>query len=229
MASTVTAMPARMSDEEWRTRCDLAACYRLVDMFGWSDLINTRITARVPGRHDHFLINAYGLLFEEVTASSLVKIDAEGNKVEGLMMCESKMVTKGGGDVDIGCGNSFGGTGEDDEGVDSGVEQVNNVIDGFQYTETQIGTANDFKSWIKEYMNAVVLKLREKGKPKEEIQKFKATASDVAKFFLKNFSDVQFYLGPSFNSESMVFSIYPEGAVTPNFYYIMGGFAAEKF
>jgi ribulose-5-phosphate 4-epimerase/fuculose-1-phosphate aldolase len=82
MASTVTAIPARMSTEEWQTRCDLAACYRLVDMFGWSDLINTRITARVPGRHDHFLINRYGLLFEEVTASSLVKIDAEGNKVE---------------------------------------------------------------------------------------------------------------------------------------------------
>jgi ribulose-5-phosphate 4-epimerase/fuculose-1-phosphate aldolase len=82
MASTVTAMPARMSAEEWQTRCDLAACYRLVDLFGWSDLINTRITARVPGRDDHFLINPYGLLFEEVTASSLVKIDAEGNKVE---------------------------------------------------------------------------------------------------------------------------------------------------
>ena len=82
MASTVTAMPTRMSAEEWQTRRDLAACYRLVDLFGWSDLINTRITARVPGRDDHFLINPYGLLFEEVTASSLVKIDAEGNKVE---------------------------------------------------------------------------------------------------------------------------------------------------
>ena len=78
--STVEA--ARMSAEEWQTRCDLAACYRLVDMFGWSDLINTRITARVPGEHDHFLISPYGLLFDEVTASSLVKIDAEGNKVE---------------------------------------------------------------------------------------------------------------------------------------------------
>jgi ribulose-5-phosphate 4-epimerase/fuculose-1-phosphate aldolase len=64
-----------MSAEEWQTRCDLAACYRLVDLFGWSDLINTRITARVPGQDDHFL-------FDEVTASSLVKIDAEGNKVE---------------------------------------------------------------------------------------------------------------------------------------------------
>jgi hypothetical protein len=144
------------------------------------------------------------------------------------MMCESKNIVKGDADVDIGCGNSFGGGGED-EGVDSSAQTVNNVIDGFQYTETQIGTANDFKAWIKDYMNAVVLKLRAKGTPKEDIQKFKTTAPDVAKFFLKNFSDVQFYLGPSFNSESMVFSIYPEGAVTPNFYYIMGGMVAEKF
>src|ERR1700730_13160526 len=83
MASTVTAMPStRMSEAEWQTRLDLAACYRLVDLFGWSDLVNTPITARVPGQHDHFLINPYGLLFDEVTASSLVKIDAEGNKVE---------------------------------------------------------------------------------------------------------------------------------------------------
>ncbi len=82
MASTVTAMPARMSAEEWQTRLDLAACYRLVDLFGWSDLINTRITARVAGQPDRFLINPYGLLFDEVTASSLVKIDADGNPVE---------------------------------------------------------------------------------------------------------------------------------------------------
>jgi ribulose-5-phosphate 4-epimerase/fuculose-1-phosphate aldolase len=71
-----------MSTEEWQTRLDLAACYRLVDLFGWSDLVNTRITARVPGQHDQFLINPYGLLFDEITASSLVKIDAEGNKVD---------------------------------------------------------------------------------------------------------------------------------------------------
>jgi ribulose-5-phosphate 4-epimerase/fuculose-1-phosphate aldolase len=82
MALTVTVMPARMSAEEWQTRIDLAACYRLVDLFGWSDLINTRITARVPGEPDHFLINTYGLLYDEITASSLVKIDAEGNPIE---------------------------------------------------------------------------------------------------------------------------------------------------
>jgi len=79
----VTAMHARrMSEAEWQTRVDLAACYRLADMFGWSDLINTRITARIPGPHDHFLINSFGMLYDEITASSLVKIDVEGNKVE---------------------------------------------------------------------------------------------------------------------------------------------------
>jgi Class II Aldolase and Adducin N-terminal domain len=76
-------MPStRMTEAEWQTRVDLAACYRLVDLFGWSDLINTRITARVPGQDDHFLINPYGLRFDEITASSLVKINADGNKVE---------------------------------------------------------------------------------------------------------------------------------------------------
>ena len=80
---TVTQMrSARMADAEWQTRVDLAACYRLVDLFGWSDLINTRITARLPGRRDHFLINRFGMLYDEITASSLVKIDAAGNKVE---------------------------------------------------------------------------------------------------------------------------------------------------
>ena len=80
---SVTQMPsARRTSAEGQTRIDLAACYRLVDLFGWSDLINTRITARVPGAPDHFLINPYGMLYDEITASSLVKIDSEGNPVE---------------------------------------------------------------------------------------------------------------------------------------------------
>ena len=69
----------QISDAEWRTRVDLAAAYRLVDMFGWSDLLGTHISARVPDAQDQFLINPYGLLFEEITASSLVKVDEEGN------------------------------------------------------------------------------------------------------------------------------------------------------
>jgi ribulose-5-phosphate 4-epimerase/fuculose-1-phosphate aldolase len=71
-----------MANSEWQVRVDLAACYRLVAMFGWDDLIFTHISARVPGPDHHFLINPYGMLFDEITASSLVKIDFEGKKVE---------------------------------------------------------------------------------------------------------------------------------------------------
>lgn len=143
------------------------------------------------------------------------------------MYCESKMINKSGDDIDIGCGNAFGGDAED-AGGDSGEEKVNNVIDAFQYTETQLGSAMELKGWIKEYMNAVVLKKREKGIPKEQIQKFKACAPNIAKFLIKNFSELQFYLTASFNPESMVFSIYPEGGMTPNFYFIMGGLDEAK-
>jgi ribulose-5-phosphate 4-epimerase/fuculose-1-phosphate aldolase len=67
--------------EEWQLRCDLAAAYRLVAAFGWTDLIFTHLTARLPGPEHHFLINPYGLAFDEITASSLVKIDLEGNPI----------------------------------------------------------------------------------------------------------------------------------------------------
>ncbi len=71
----------QLSAEEWQLRVDLAACYRIIAMHGWDDLVFTHISARVPGDEEHFLINAYGLLFEEMTASNLVKVDLEGNKV----------------------------------------------------------------------------------------------------------------------------------------------------
>jgi ribulose-5-phosphate 4-epimerase/fuculose-1-phosphate aldolase len=71
----------RVSAEEWQTRVDLAACYRLIAMYGWDDLVFTHVSARVPGPDEHFLINAYGLLFEEMSASSLVKVDLDGEKV----------------------------------------------------------------------------------------------------------------------------------------------------
>jgi ribulose-5-phosphate 4-epimerase/fuculose-1-phosphate aldolase len=78
----IPSLKDRVSSEEWQTRVDLAACYRLVADFGWSDLIFTHITARVPGAEDQFLINPYGMMFDEITASSLVKIDLNGNKLE---------------------------------------------------------------------------------------------------------------------------------------------------
>ncbi|HTZ80187.1 MAG TPA: class II aldolase/adducin family protein [Stellaceae bacterium] len=71
----------RVSAEEWQVRVDLAACYRLVAHYGMTDMIYTHITARVPGPEHHFLINPYGLLFDEINASSLVKIDLDGKVV----------------------------------------------------------------------------------------------------------------------------------------------------
>ncbi|MGZ5651550.1 MAG: class II aldolase/adducin family protein [Usitatibacter sp.] len=74
-------MKAHVPPGEWAVRTDLAAAYRAVAMYGWDDLVFTHISARVPGAERHFLINPYGMMFEEITASSLVKIDLEGRKV----------------------------------------------------------------------------------------------------------------------------------------------------
>src|ERR1700752_5030445 len=79
----VTAIPrSHTTQGESQTRIDLAACYRLVGLFGWAGLVKTPITARGPGAQNHFLINHFGMLYDEITASSLVKIDVDGNKVE---------------------------------------------------------------------------------------------------------------------------------------------------
>ena len=78
----IQSLEKKVSPEEWAVRVDLAACYRLVARFGWEDLVFTHITARVLGTQDHFLINPYGVFFDEITASSLVKIDQAGNKLE---------------------------------------------------------------------------------------------------------------------------------------------------
>ena len=75
----VASLQGKVSAEEWQVRVELAALYRLVALYGWDDLIYTHISARIPGPEHHFLINPYGLLFEEITASSLVKIDLQGN------------------------------------------------------------------------------------------------------------------------------------------------------
>ena len=80
-ASAATSVKERVSAEEWQTRVELAAVYRLVALYGWDDLVFTHISARVPDAENEFLINPYGFLFDEITASSLVKIDLQGNKL----------------------------------------------------------------------------------------------------------------------------------------------------
>jgi ribulose-5-phosphate 4-epimerase/fuculose-1-phosphate aldolase len=78
----IASMRERVSRDEWATRCDRAACYRLVHHFGMDDLVYNHISARVPGEEGHFLINAYGMTYDEISASSLVKIDFDGNIVQ---------------------------------------------------------------------------------------------------------------------------------------------------
>ncbi|MCC2637776.1 MAG: class aldolase [Moraxellaceae bacterium] len=75
------SVKTQVSPEEWEARVNLAAAYRLIALYGWDDLIFTHVSARVPGPEHHFLINPYGMMFEEITASSLVKVDLDGNKV----------------------------------------------------------------------------------------------------------------------------------------------------
>ena len=78
MDSVVQQDRVNMSEAEWQARCDLAALYRITDLFGWTDTIDTHMSVRIPGEPDCFLINNYGDLFNEITASSLVKLDIDG-------------------------------------------------------------------------------------------------------------------------------------------------------
>jgi len=77
----IPSLKGEVSEDEWRIRVDLAAAYRLVAYYGWDDLIFTHLSARIPGPEHHFLLNPYNLMFEEVTASSLVKVDMNGHPV----------------------------------------------------------------------------------------------------------------------------------------------------
>jgi ribulose-5-phosphate 4-epimerase/fuculose-1-phosphate aldolase len=83
MASVTQLHPAEISPREWEIRCDLAALYRAFVRYGWTDLIYTHISARLPDEPTHYLINPYGLLFDEITASSLIVVDYDGNLVRG--------------------------------------------------------------------------------------------------------------------------------------------------
>jgi ribulose-5-phosphate 4-epimerase/fuculose-1-phosphate aldolase len=78
----VSSLKGKVSEEEWRVRVNLAALYRLSALFGWDDMVYTHISARIPGPEHHFLINPYGMFFEEMTASSMVKIDLDGNIIQ---------------------------------------------------------------------------------------------------------------------------------------------------
>ena len=81
MTTTGSSVRSQVGEAEWEQRVDLAACYRLIAHYHWDDLIFTHVSARVPGPEHHFLINPYGMLFDEISASSLVKVNLQGEKV----------------------------------------------------------------------------------------------------------------------------------------------------
>ena len=83
-ANKPASLREQVSEEEWQVRTDLAAAYHLAVVYGWTDMILTHFSARIPGAEEHFLLNAYGLMFDEVTASNLVKVDRDGNILEDI-------------------------------------------------------------------------------------------------------------------------------------------------
>lgn len=134
--------------------------------------------------------------------------------------------------VDIGCGNAFGGDAEDEAPND--VEMVNNLVKAFELQETGFGSATEFKTWLKEFAGSVLEKLKEQkeaGKIEQDVIKEWRTveAPAIAKFLLKRFKDIQFYNGPSFVSDSLCFAYYEDGEVTPNFIYVKKAYRVDKF
>ena len=151
----------------------------------------------------------------------------DGETVEGMFEVESSTAVKGADNVDIGCGNAFGG---EEEVVDDSVEKVNNVIDPFKYTEVPFGSKTELKDYLKEYVRSVRAKLKEKGTPQPEIKEFMAQAPGMVKFLLSKFADMQTFAGESMTAEGgMAFGYYKDGAHNPTFAYISKAMEAEKF
>lgn len=137
---------------------------------------------------------------------------------------ESKYITKGEENIDIGCGNAFGGGG-DDEG-DAEVEKVLDLIDAFRYQSTSF-TKGQFTSYVKGYMKKVKEYLAEK-KP-ERVTPFMTGAKDMVKFILERFDDFEFYTPESYDTDNCIIMAYwKEEALTPTFIYFMDGLKEEK-
>ncbi|KAG2763461.1 hypothetical protein JG687_00007930 [Phytophthora cactorum] len=156
--------------------------------------------------------------------------DMEGNEVSGMFQVESKTVAKGADNVDIGCGDAFGG---DDDQVDDSVETVNNVIDdsiGFGYIETGFDTKAELKTYLKSYFRKVMKNLKSSGASDETLAQFKSDAQEIVKFLVSMFKELQFYMFKSCDSEAgLAYAYYPEGAVAPTFCYIKWGLKEVKF
>lgn len=155
-------------------------------------------------------------------------VGSDGNTVNGIFEVESSNIVKGEDNIDIGCGNAFGST--EEEQVDSSVEKVNNIVDSFKYTEIPFGSKGELKEYLKTYVRAVRAKLKEIGLPQPEIKEFMAQAPAIVMFILSKYNDMQTFAGESMDPDAgMAFGYYKDGAVSPTFIYITKALTAEKF
>ncbi|RHY32857.1 hypothetical protein DYB32_002162 [Aphanomyces invadans] len=156
--------------------------------------------------------------------------DKEGNLIPGMIEVASKTVTKGGLNVDVGCGDAFGGG---DQDVDDSVETVNNIIDesvGFGYTETGFNSKADLKTYLKSYFRKIIKHLKATNASDETLDQFKSDAQEIVKALVGMYDDLQYYMFRSMDSEAgMAYSYYKDGATTPVFMYIKWGLKEVKF
>ena len=144
--------------------------------------------------------------------------------IAALFAVQSKNVKKTDDDVDIGCGDAFGGGEEDDGPVDDSVQIVNDIQDAFNYTETGFGSKKEFMGAMKSYMKKL-----SKEMPEDKVADFQKEASAAVGYLKKNFKELQFFMGPSMDpSGTMVFALYPEGAEAPLMMYFKWGLKEEK-
>ncbi|GAB5036549.1 translationally controlled tumor protein [Nannochloropsis oceanica] len=154
-----------------------------------------------------------------------------GEEVPGLFEVDSAMVAVGGGDIDIGCGNAFGGAG-DDEGADDATQKENNVSgpSSFAYTAMPFSSKGEFKSWVKDYVRNVRQALKGSGVAVEDIKKFMEEAPTFVKWLVDKYDDLEFFMSKSMNPDAgLIFSYYKEGAHCPTFVYVKSGYKVVKF
>ena len=160
------------------------------------------------------VFNSQDEIIEKSTFNPQPVMDDEGNDT-GLIIWHSKIVSKGGDDVDIGCGNAFGGDAEED---DADVEKVNNCIDeekGFGYNAMPFGTKAELKDWCKSYFGKLRKHYKTSGKDDEFMTDFKAKAQRAAKWLLVNFKECSAYAPKSFETENaLIFEFWDDEANT---------------
>mmetsp|Transcript_5097 Transcript_5097/g.7041 ORF Transcript_5097/g.7041 Transcript_5097/m.7041 type:complete len:181 (+) Transcript_5097:141-683(+) len=157
-------------------------------------------------------------------------IDEDGEEVPGLFEVESRTIAVGGDNVDIGCGNAFGG---EEEELDDNVEKENNIISesaGFGYTEMPFNSKAEFKAYLKDYVRKVRSKMKSDGVEVEKIKQMMAEAPIFVKWLISMYSELQFYCGRAVDPEAtMVFAYYKGENINPHFVYMKWGLKEVKF